>query len=303
MWKRCRARFRKWAAALASVSHCSGMSCRNCKLCDRQSGTRSRRMQACNSTLKIPVIFLFALVGLNYWPVFFGKVPLPTDIIIQFPPFQDYQNEATMNHQHAELGDTVTQFYIWRKFQGEAIRHGVLPLWNPHLLAGTPFQANTLSALFYPFNLLFVLLPMPVAWSLSVMLKIFLSGLFTVLFLHAIGASTSGSIAGGLAFAFGGFMTGWSGWPQTETALWLPFMCYCTLRVCQKPSVRNAVLTAVAFAMPLLAGHPGLAAHVVLAAASYGIWVVAWTRSPDCRRQLPCLLAGGLLALGLAAVQ
>src|SRR2546422_7966784 len=173
MWKRCRARFRKWAAALASVSHCSGMSCRNCKLCDRQSGTRSRRMQAWNSTLKIPVIFLFALVGLNYWPVFFGKVPLPTDIIIQFPPFQDYQNEATMNHQHAELGDTVTQFYIWRKFQGEAIRHGVLPLWSPHLLAGTPFQANTLSALFYPFNLLFVLLPMPYAGALGLLGAVF----------------------------------------------------------------------------------------------------------------------------------
>src|SRR6266571_441841 len=114
----------------------------------------------------ISVGLLFAgLTLLNYWPVFLGRVPLPTDVILQFPPYQDW-NQSTLDHRHAEIGDMMVAIYPWHDFAAKAIRRGTLPLWNPHLLAGTPFLANSQSALFYPLHLIFIILPMPAAWSI-----------------------------------------------------------------------------------------------------------------------------------------
>src|SRR5262245_60959736 len=175
---------------------------------------------------------------------------------------------------HAETGDAITEVYPWRKFAAEAIRSGVLPLWNPHLFAGTPFQANSLTAVFYPFNLIFVLLPMPAAWSLSLMLKVFLAAIFTFLFMREIGASVSGATVAAAVFSFSGFMTTWLAWPRADTSLWLPLLCFQIHRLCRLPSRRQAVLLGAVAAMPLLAGHPGMGARVLLTAAVFGLWTV-----------------------------
>lgn len=248
------------------------------------------------------VTLLAALVVLNYYPVFLGKVPLPTDLIIQFPTFLQYHSPSTLNRHHAELGDTVMQFYPWRAFAGETIRSGKLPLWNSGLLAGTPFQAEPQSALFYPMNWIFVILPAPISWSISLMLKVFLAGLFMTLFLAEIGCSRSGSIAGGIAFAFGGFMTVWTGWPQTDTALWLPLICLFGRRNL-RPSFRNSILFALVLAMPILAGHPEVGAYVLFTGAAYAVYGIACEHSPMWKRQLLWLAVAVTLCAGVAAVQ
>src|SRR5439155_15993446 len=106
-----------------------------------------------------------------------------------------------------------------------------------------------------------------------------------------------------LAFAFGGFMTAWIGWPHTDTSLWLPLICLCILRAGQKPGPRSAVLLAFTLAMPILAGHPGMAAHVLATAAAYALWIVAGNRSSSRKRQLGWLLFAGFLGAGLSAIQ
>jgi hypothetical protein len=247
-------------------------------------------------------LFFATLVGVSYWPVFVGRVPLATDEVTQFPPFLAYHAMAVRT-PHAELGDSITEVYPWRKFAAETVRSGVFPLWNPLLFAGTPFQANPLTALFYPFNLMFLLLPMPAAWSLSLMAKVFLAAIFTFLFMREIGASVSGAIVAAVGFGFGGFMTAWLAWPRVDTALWLPLLCFQIHRVCRKPSARQALMLAVALAMPILAGHPGMIARTLATAGAYALWIVVWQRSGTARRQLVWLSVAGCLALGITAVQ
>ena len=247
-------------------------------------------------------LLLLAIVVVNYWPMFLGSVPLPTDLITQFPPFDDYRVKSN-NIAHAELGDIITQFYPWREYAAENIRHGVVPLWNPYLLAGAPFQANMQSAVFYPLNFVFVLLPMPMAWSVSLMLKVFLAALFTFLFLQEIGTSVCGSVVGATAFALGGFMTAWLGWAHTDSSLWLPLICFQMQRLHRNPEFWNAAVLSVFLAMPVLAGHPGMAAHVVATAAAYGVWLLVWPHSSSKRRYGLWLLSGTCLGVGIAAVQ
>ena len=251
---------------------------------------------------KIALLFA-ALIAIAYWPVFLGRVPLSTDDITQFPPFRAYYYSMSVRTPHAELGDAITEIYPWRKFASEAIRRGVIPLWNPHLLAGMPFQANPLSALFHPLNFIFIFLPMPMAWSLSLMLKVFLAATFTFLFVREIGASVSGAIVAATAFAFGGFMTGWLAWPRVDTSLWLPLLCFQIHRLCRQPSRRNAIVLAALSTMPILAGHPGMVARVLVTVAGYGVWTVLWQHSRSSRQRLAWLSVAGCLAVGLAAVQ
>ena len=55
--------------------------------------------------------------------------------------------------------DSIGQFYPWRSYAGASISHGSIPLWNPYQFCGAPFLANSQSAVLYPGNLLFYILP------------------------------------------------------------------------------------------------------------------------------------------------
>src|SRR5579859_7918229 len=51
-------------------------------------------------------------------------------------------------------GDLVSFIYPRYAFVAQAVRHGVLPLWDPYLFGGQPYLADVQSGLLYPLNLL-----------------------------------------------------------------------------------------------------------------------------------------------------
>src|SRR2546423_1770900 len=87
-----------------------------------------------------------------YAPMFTGKIPFPADFVFDFPPFAPAAPSGGLL-PHANIGDLVTSFFPYRTIASRAVRAGTLPLWNPYMLSGAPFLANTQSALFYPLNL------------------------------------------------------------------------------------------------------------------------------------------------------
>jgi hypothetical protein len=56
-------------------------------------------------------------------------------------------------------GVPLLQFYPWQQFAAEMWRSGNVPLWNPFVGNGAPLAANLQSAVFYPLNILYLLLP------------------------------------------------------------------------------------------------------------------------------------------------
>jgi hypothetical protein len=89
----------------------------------------------------------------------------------------------------AEGADLHGQFLAWYEFGFGELRKGNLPLWNPHLFSGLPFLAGFKSALFYPPNLIFLVLPGTLAANALIALDVFLAGLFFFLdfFLRRLG--------------------------------------------------------------------------------------------------------------------
>jgi hypothetical protein len=184
-----------------------------------------------------------------HFPVLLGWAPFPRDQVLQFPPWSGFK--ASSPHQQvANIGDVPSQFYPFRDFAGEAVGNGSLPLWNPHLLAGSPFLANAQSALFYPATALYYFLPTPIAWTISILLHTFLAGFFTWLFVKSMGASGAGAALAGVVFACCGFITGWQGQPMNNSAVWLPLMFYSVHRLAKDLGPRLIALTASRTRMP-----------------------------------------------------
>jgi Bacterial membrane protein YfhO len=253
------------------------------------------------------VIAVFALLtGLNYFPVLVGKIPFPRDMVLQFPAWSGTARSGPVQ-SYADIGDLITAFYPFRAFASRSVHAGTLPLWNPYFQGGVPFQADSQSSLFYPANVLYYILPLPIAWTLCLLLRMFLAGLFMTIFVRSIDGTKTGAIFSGIVFASCGFITAWQGQPLGDASIWLPLISYAVLRLHRNRTKSSLALTGFAFAMPVLAGHPETAAHVTLV----GIMIAGaeWLASTRPRPgnfnvAFPFAFAvGGVLALGLAAIQ
>jgi len=268
----------------------------------RQQPTLFRR--AMNSWMI--VLVLLTLTAINSAPMFFGKIPFPADIVFAFPPFMAVIPDGPPA-PHADIGDLVHFFYPFRTLAASNARKGELPLWNPYILSGTPFLADAQSALFYPLNFFYYILPVPLAWAMSFPLRTLLAGLFTVLFVRKIGGSKTGATISAILFSFCGFLIIWQGQAMSDAAIWLPLICYSVVRLHSELSARSLVLTSLAFALPVLAGHPETAAHPTLTGVGLaGLLAVARPDAHAPRVNLPFIkffTAAGMLALGLASVQ
>jgi hypothetical protein len=203
--------------------------------------------------------------------------------------------------------DIVAMFYPFRALLGRAADKRTLPLWNPYIMAGAPFQANAQSAPLYPLNILYYLVPLKIAWTANAVVRLFLAAIFMTLFVRSIGGSATGSIVSGILFALCGHTIQWQGMSNGESGIWLPLMCYAVHRLHLKPDGSSVALAAVVFPMSLLAGHPETAAHSAAVASAFALflWVFPhWNvgRRFDTRFLAKFFLAG-LLALGLASVQ
>ena len=154
--------------------------------------------QRSGRTLALALSLLLACI--LYSPILSGRIPFPSHLVTDFAPWNSLPGDA-VTASHAEIGDLATQMYPWRTYAAQSIREGVLPVWNPFIMGGTPFLANAQSALFYPPHLLFYVLPFSLAWSLMFGLHAVLAGFFTFLFLKAIDCDDWSAIAGGLIFS------------------------------------------------------------------------------------------------------
>ena len=210
------------------------------------------------------------MVGLLTYPrVLKGKVPFPAQMVTGFPPWDAVPGKMDFMPNQTNYGDIATLFYPWRHFQSSLWRDGELPLWNPHILSGSPFLGNTESALFYPPNAIFYFLPVPLAWTLKLLLNIVIAGTATALFVRAIGGNKWGAISAGIVFALTGNMTTWQGSMIVDAALWLPLICLGVHQIFVSADSATVVLTAIAFALPMLAGHPETAAQLTLVGILY----------------------------------
>jgi hypothetical protein len=199
--------------------------------------------------------------------------------------------------------DSIGQFFPWRSFASETIRSGYLPLWNPYQFSGAPFVANSQSAVFYPGNLLFLLMDPARAAGWTVILHLTLAACFMRLFIRRTGGSPAAGLLGGVVFAFSTWQVSWLHLPTFLcTSCWLPLALGATLALFEKPTWRRCVALGFAVAMTLLAGHLQVAFYVLLAAFILAIWLTVPRRTAEVAPTNPAIRPLAALALFAAAL-
>jgi len=170
--------------------------------------------------------------------------------------------------------DARTQWYPWRAYAAESIKSGVFPLWNPYILCGVPFVGNFQSALFYPPNLVFLIVPIGVAARASILLHVWLSILFTYLLARQLRCGLTGAAVSAMVFGFCAaqlLRVPAGHWGVSCAIPWLALILLCTELLMRKPSRIVLVVGACAAAFQVLSGVPQYVFISVLAAASFAI--------------------------------
>ena len=178
----------------------------------------------------IPILGFGVITAVFFWQFLFkGLLPIPTDTIVGlYHPYRDLYAKEYPNgipFKNFLITDPVRQQYPWRNLSINSLRNLEMPSWNLYSFAGTPNIANFQSAVFYPLNILFLILPFHLSWSILILLQPLLAGIFMYYYLKNLKLDSISSFFGGIVFAFGGFFTSWLEWGTIlHTALWLPLI-------------------------------------------------------------------------------
>ena len=197
--------------------------------------------------------------------------------------------------------------YAFREFAASTLRAtGGFPQWNPYLFGGMPYIAAMHGDIFYPTFLLRMILPTDVAMTWGMIIHFFLAGLFTYLFLRALGLGFYAALIGGLGYMMSGNIAGLVS-PGHDGKLFisalLPVALLLVLRIMRDG--RRWAYGAMAFVIGLaiLTPHPQLLQYLLLASGAFALFA-AFTdlgggRLPRNVALRRLALTGGAVMLGL----
>jgi hypothetical protein len=206
----------------------------------------------------------------------------------------------------SEQGDLARQFLAWRAFAAQSLRAGHWPLWNPYTYAGEPFLAGFQSAVFYPPNLVFLILPLCRAVNLSLLIHGFILAGGMVRWGRQRGLHPIAAALGGLVIVCSGpvFPQVYAGHLSNLCTLaWAPWL-FAGLEQWDRRGERQGLLIAAgAVAGQILAGHVQYVFGVAVAAAVHGAGSAATGGRAAPRRVGLGLVAAYGFGAALAAAQ
>ena len=206
----------------------------------------------------------------------------------------------------SKMGEDLSgQFVWWRQFGFDELKKGHLALWNPQLFGGEPFFGGFQSALLYPPNWLFLVLPLPFAINTSIALHVFLAGFFTYLWIRFRGSHPASALMAAFMFMFGASMILHivpGHLPNLCTMTWIPLVFLSVDIVHQKKDFRWVLLGIFVLAMQIFSGHVQYVYYTAVMLSFYVLFLI--TQSRGAKRSFIFRFAFiGLGAGALSAVQ
>ncbi len=152
----------------------------------------------------------------------------------------------------------------FRHYAARRLQAGQMPLWNPHIFAGTPFLASPQAGVFYPPNQVFWFFPLVRAVNVFTALHLFLNAWGMALFLVAARRRGAAPWLGGAAWGFGFFFIAKAAAGQfihLSGYSWTGFILLAALS-----SESSPALLAAAGALSFFSGHLQVTEHTALLA-------------------------------------
>lgn len=191
--------------------------------------------------------------------------------------------------------------YPLRHYWISGLLAGHLPFLNAGLNGGHPILSNPNYAVFYPGNLLYLLLPFDTAWNFSLAGHV-LWGAFGVYWLARILRCTQiASLSGAMVFAFGGpFLSSMTYHNLLVAGSWFPWIAALSIQSWNKGGIW-VPWTAVAIAMQFLAGEPTI--EMITFLIIFPGWIYTLWRTDARAKQGAKMIVILALALLLVGIQ
>lgn len=216
------------------------------------------------------ILLIFVLLVLIVLLLFIKVIYFPIDILNLFHVFHTLTSPIPHN---TLVSDPITQFEPWRFFVKEQILQGQFPFWNNLNSAGVPLFANGQSAVLFPLNYFYYILPYNIALNLIPILKLLLLFTFSFLYLRSLSFSGRISFLGSFCITFAGFPMVWLLWPQTNVYLFLPIFLYITEKIKNtKNKSRWNIVLSLSYFFALLGGHYELLIQILVLHTLYIIY-------------------------------
>lgn len=193
--------------------------------------------------------------------IFFGKIIFGSRNVVLSSPICDIR----------------TEFFACRYFAFHNLAQGILPLWNPYVLSGTPFMAGLESALFYPFNFLYLFLPTHLAINYTIILHLFLSGIFFYYFIRYLNIERFPSFISSLVYMFAatqvchiyaGHLT------VLSTIIWIPLLFLFLEKYFREDRFLYIILAGIVLALQILAGYIQVTFYTIIGLFFYFLFRV-----------------------------
>ncbi len=252
----------------------------------------------------LPLIFLWRVV-------FGGAVLISLDMLFTYEPWRSEIPGAVARPLWNELAaDTVRNYYPVALYITETWRQGHIPAWYPYAANSFPLLGAGFFQALYPINvLLWLIMPVHIAFGWSAILHLFAASLFTFLFGRELGAGHFGRLVAAIAFTYCGSIVIWLGVPSVvDSMVWLPLLFWGGEAALKRRDWRWLLVGAMGGALLILGGHIQLALYGFTAFALYSlcrIGLIGWNqrRLTHLIQPLIYTMLILVLSLGLAAYQ
>lgn len=196
----------------------------------------------------------------------------------------------------AGTSDYARYFAPWAAFIQRALRAGTLPLWNPYVGTGVPVSEALQPALFHPFTLLLVALPVEHALTVLALLRLALAGLGAFVLARVLGCGAPAATLAGVLYGLEPFQLVLRFHTLPNVSACLPWLLALSERRLRggRPCGTLAAWALVA-ALACLGGHSQTTMHVLAVAIGYHLLRTV-TRPASIGRELGFLGAGLVLA-------
>lgn len=204
-------------------------------------------------------------------------------------PAADLQRVAPWGAHAAPGGnpavqDVTFQIHPWLLHLRHEVRAGRWPFWNPHQFSGMTFWGNGQSAPLAPFHLLFVILPLQLAFWILPWARIVAGGLGAYALSRELGLSAAAASVAAVSFPLSGMLVSFLLFPMANALALVPWVFWAVERIANGRGGSAALGLAVG--LQLLGGHPETGLHTALLTALYLAWraplraqrLSVWTR-------------------------
>ncbi|MFO7614341.1 MAG: YfhO family protein [Bacteroidales bacterium] len=181
--------------------------------------------------------------------------------------------------------DAIDQAYPWKYLIGECLQEGILPLWNPYQLLGSPMHADPQSSAWYPVTWFFGYFFGYDIRILSVdfFLHIFLAGMGMFYLARQLDFRHETAYFMGVSYMLSGFFIGNAQhFMWIISGAWIPFIIGAFIALRKHPSLAAAITLGLSFFMIMTGGYPAFIFLLLyLLIAVFVLFIVTFLQKKD----------------------